>query len=44
MLPLNPYVQKVTRNVLFGVISTLKGATIEGDENIFIKIATYKTE
>jgi molybdopterin-guanine dinucleotide biosynthesis protein MobB len=37
-LPLNPYVQKITRNVLFGVISTLKGAAIKGDEDILIKI------
>ena len=44
ILPLNPYVQKVTRNVLFGVISTLKGATIEGDENISIRINTHKIE
>jgi len=34
MLPLNPYVQKVTRNVMFAVISTLKGITIQGNENI----------
>jgi len=37
-LPLNPYVQKVTRNVLLGIISTLKGANIKGTENIQIKI------
>ena len=39
-LPLNPYVQKVTRNVLFGVISTLKGARMKGIENIQIKITS----
>jgi len=38
MLPLNSYVQKVTRNVLFGIISTLKGATVNGDENVQITI------
>jgi molybdopterin-guanine dinucleotide biosynthesis protein MobB len=38
ILPLNPYVQKVMRNVVFGVISTLKGATINGDENVTIQI------
>jgi len=43
MLPLNPYVQKVTRNVLFGVISTLKGANIRGNENIKITITTPET-
>ena len=42
MLPLNPYVQKVVRNVLFGVISTLKGANTKGNENIKITIATPK--
>jgi molybdopterin-guanine dinucleotide biosynthesis protein MobB len=39
-LPLNPFVQEVTRNVLFGVISTLKGAGVKGDEDILIKIST----
>ncbi len=37
-LPLNPYVQKVTRNVLFGIVSTLKGAKIKGNENVRIEI------
>ncbi len=41
-LPLNPYVQKVIKNVLFGVISTLKGANIKGNENTKIKITTPK--
>jgi len=36
MLPLNPYVQKVTRNVLMAIISTLKGTTVKGNENISI--------
>jgi len=39
-LPLNPYVQRVTRNVLFAVISTLKGATIKGDENVQITVTS----
>ncbi len=43
MLPLNTYVQKVTRNVLFGVVSTLKGANIKGNENVKITITTPKT-
>jgi len=42
-LPLNPYVQKVTRNVLFALISTLKGATIKGDENVQITISQSQT-
>jgi len=37
-LPLNPYVQRVTRNVLFAIVSTLKGATVKGNENISIEI------
>lgn len=39
-LPLNPYVQKVTRNVLFAVVSTLKGAQLKGHENVEIDIAS----
>lgn len=38
MIPMNPYVQKVTRNVLLAIISTLKGATIKGNENITITL------
>jgi molybdopterin-guanine dinucleotide biosynthesis protein B len=38
-LPLNPYVQKVTRNVLFAIVSTLKGAQLKGHENVEIDIA-----
>jgi molybdopterin-guanine dinucleotide biosynthesis protein B len=37
-LPLNPYVQKITRNVLLSMISTLKGTNIKGNENIQITI------
>jgi len=38
LLPLNPYVQKVTRNVLLSIITTLKGTNIKGNENIKITI------
>jgi molybdopterin-guanine dinucleotide biosynthesis protein MobB len=38
MLPLNQYVQTVTRKVLFALVSTLKGATINGNENVKIAI------
>jgi len=38
LLPLNPYVQKVTRNVLFALVSTLKGVQITGHENVQIDI------
>lgn len=37
-LPLNPFVQKVTRNVLLAILSTLKGAEPKGNENIQIRI------
>jgi len=40
MLSINPYVQKVTRNVLLAVVSTLKGVTIKGDENVQITITS----
>src|SRR3990170_4223757 len=39
-LPLNPYVQKITRNVLLAILSTLKGTQPTGNENIQIKITT----
>ncbi len=38
MIPLNPYVQKVMRNVVLAIISTLKGTTIKGNENIAIAL------
>jgi molybdopterin-guanine dinucleotide biosynthesis protein B len=41
-LALNPYVQKVTRNVVLAILSTLKGADPRGNENIQIKIANPK--
>lgn len=40
MVALNPFVQKVTRNVLFSIITALKDTAIKGDENVFIKIQT----
>jgi len=42
MLPINLYVQNVARNVLFAVISTLKGVTIKGNENVQITIRSIK--
>lgn len=38
IIPLNPYVQKITRNVLLAIISTLKGTIVKGNENITITI------
>jgi molybdopterin-guanine dinucleotide biosynthesis protein B len=37
-LPLNPFVQQITRNVLLAILHTLKGAQPKGNENIQIKI------
>ena len=37
-LPLNPYVQKVTRNVTLAILPTPKGTNAKGTENIQIKI------
>jgi molybdopterin-guanine dinucleotide biosynthesis protein MobB len=39
-IPLNQFVQKIVRNVLFSMISTLKGATLKGDEKITIALSS----
>jgi len=39
-IPLNAYVQNVTRNVLLAIINTLKGANITGNENIQITLTS----
>lgn len=39
-IPLNQFVQKMMRNVLFSMISTLKGATLKGDEKIVIALSS----
>lgn len=38
VLPLNPFVQEIIRNMILGMISTLKGTLIKGDENISVVI------
>jgi molybdopterin-guanine dinucleotide biosynthesis protein MobB len=40
MVPLNPYVQTVTRNVLFAIVSTLKGVSIKKNENVQITLTS----
>jgi len=40
-LPLNPFVQKFIRNTILGMISTLKGATIKGGENVSVIIKSF---
>ncbi|MGQ9459843.1 MAG: molybdopterin-guanine dinucleotide biosynthesis protein B [Candidatus Bathyarchaeaceae archaeon] len=37
-LPLNPFVQKFIRNTILGMVSTLKGVAIKGEENISVII------
>jgi len=37
-LPLNPFVRKFIRNTILGMVSTLKGATIKGEENVSVII------
>lgn len=39
-IPLNQFVQKIMRNVLFSMVSTLKGATLKGDEKILIALSS----
>lgn len=39
-LALNLFVQKIMRNVILSMISTLKGTTIRGNESIFINIVS----
>jgi len=40
IVPLNPYVQNVTRSVLFAIVSTLKGVSIKQDENVQITLTS----
>jgi molybdopterin-guanine dinucleotide biosynthesis protein MobB len=41
VLPLNAFVKKILRNTILGMISTLKGTTIRGDEKISIIIKLF---
>ena len=41
VLPLNPFVQKIVRNSILGMISTLKGIAIKGDERISVIIKSF---
>ena len=38
VLPLKPFVQRIVRNTIMSMVSTLKGAKIKGDENVFVTI------
>lgn len=37
-LPIQPFVSEIVRSTLLGMISTLKGASINGDENVHVQI------
>ncbi len=41
VLPLNPFVQKIVRNSILGMISTLKGIAIKGDERISVIVRSF---
>lgn len=41
VLPLNPFVQKIVRNMIFGMISALKGIAIKGDEQISVIVKSF---
>ena len=41
VLPLNPFVQKIVRNTILGMISTLKDVTIKGEENVSIIVKNF---
>jgi len=38
LLPLNPFVQKIMRNTILTMVSTLRDTKIRGDENLFVNI------
>lgn len=37
-VPIQPFVSEIIRNALLGMISTLKGVSIKGNEEIHVKI------
>ena len=39
-LPLSLFVQKIMRTVVLSMVSTLKGTSIKGDENVLVTIAS----
>ncbi len=38
-VPIQPFVSRIIRNTFLGMVSSLKGVSVEGDENIQIKIS-----
>jgi len=41
ILPLNPFVQKIMRNTILGMISTLKDVVIKGDEKVSVIVKSF---
>lgn len=41
ILPLNPFVQEIMRNIILGMISTLKGVAIKGEEDVSIIVKSF---
>ncbi len=41
VLPLNPFVQRVVKNIVLGIISALKGVAIKGDETISVIVRSF---
>ena len=41
VLPSNPFVQKIMRNTILGMISTLKGVAIKGEEDVSIIVKSF---
>jgi len=39
-IPIQPFVSKIIRNSVLGMISSLKGVSIKGEENVHIKISS----
>jgi len=41
VLPLNPFAQRIVRNTILGMISTLKDVTIKGEEDVSIIVKSF---
>jgi len=44
VLPLKPFVQRIVRNTILSMVSTLKGAKIKGNEHVLVVIKTVGGE
>lgn len=41
-IPIQPFVAKIFRNAVLGMVSSLKGVSIRGDEKIYVKVSSPK--